>query len=108
MGAGNAWTLMFLILPVCAVFYPWRRYRIHPAARLGIAPRLVFEACCVMFDGTFRADRWSRPRHQPFISRSPFCFRQVARRSRRLGSLMVISGGGFTTHLATTTGCIPD
>jgi ABC-2 type transport system permease protein len=95
MGAeGFAWTFMFFIMPLCAVFYPVSTLPefIRPFA-WALPPTYVFEGMrALMFDGTFRADLMLEAFgiNLVYLALTVFAFVKLLDSSRRLGSLMVI------------------
>ena len=95
MGAeGLAWTVMFLILPVCAVFYPVSTLPefIQPLS-WALPPTYVFEGMrALMFDGVFRSDLMLQALgiNIVYLAIASFAFVKLLDSSRRLGSLMVI------------------
>ena len=91
---GLAWTLMFLILPLCAVFYP---VSVLPAVLQPIAwslpPTYVFEGMRgLMIDHTFRIDLMVEALtiNAAFIIVACFVFLRLVDSARRIGSLMAI------------------
>lgn len=89
-----AWTLMFLVLPLCAVFYPVAVLPtfLQPVA-WSLPPTYVFEGMrAILFDHTFRADLMLEALaiNTAFISAACFCFVRLANSARRIGSLMAI------------------
>jgi len=95
MGAeGFAWTFMFFIMPLCAVFYPVSTLPafLQPVA-WALPPTYVFEGMrALMFDNVFRADLMI----QAFainalcLAAACFAFVKLLDSARRVGSLMVI------------------
>jgi ABC-2 type transport system permease protein len=95
MGAeGFAWTFMFFIMPLCAVFYPVSTLPafLQPVA-WALPPTYVFEGMrALMFDNVFRADLMI----QAFainalcLAAACFAFVKLLDSARRAGSLMVI------------------
>ncbi|HMN87420.1 MAG TPA: ABC transporter permease [Bauldia sp.] len=91
---GLAWTLMFLLLPLCAVFYP---VAVLPAFLQPVAwalpPTYVFEGMrAILFDHTFRADLMVEALiiNAGLILVSVFVFLRLLDSARRIGSLMAI------------------
>jgi ABC-2 type transport system permease protein len=93
MGAeGLAWTLMFLILPVCAVYYP---VSILPAFVQPIAwalpPTYVFEGMrALLLEETFRADLMIQAfaLNLVYISLAAAVFFALLRSARKVGSIL--------------------
>jgi ABC-2 type transport system permease protein len=91
---GLAWTLMFLILPLCAVFYP---VAVLPAFLQPVAwslpPTYVFEGMrAILIDHTFRADLMVEALaiNAGLIVVSVYAFLKLLDSARRIGSLMAI------------------
>jgi ABC-2 type transport system permease protein len=91
---GLAWTLMFLILPLCAVFYP---VTVLPAFLQPVAwalpPTYVFEGMrAILIDHTFRVDLMVEALviNAGFITVAIFVFLRLVDSARRIGSLMAI------------------
>ena len=91
---GLAWTLMFLLLPFCAVFYP---VEILPQALQWFAwalpPTYVFEGLrALMIDQVFRLDLmlWAFAINILFIGAACFAFFRLVDRARAAGSMMAI------------------
>ena len=91
---GLAWTLMFLILPLCAVFYP---VAVLPAFLQPVAwslpPTYVFEGMrAILIDHTFRADLMVEALaiNAGLIIVSVYAFLKLLDSARRIGSLMAI------------------
>jgi ABC-2 type transport system permease protein len=95
MGAeGFAWTIMFFILPLCAVFYPVSTLPefMQPIA-WALPPTYVFEGMrALMFDNQFRADLMIQAFgiNAAYLAVACFTFVKLLDSSRRVGSLMVI------------------
>jgi len=92
---GLAWTLMFLILPLCAVFYP---VEVLPTALQWVAwtlpPTYVFEGLrAILIDHVFRTDLmlWAFAINIVYMSAATFGFFKMINSARRIGSLMAIS-----------------
>jgi ABC-2 type transport system permease protein len=91
---GLAWTLMFLLLPLCAVFYP---VAILPEALQWVAwslpPTYVFEGLrAILIDHVFRVDLmlWALAINLAYLSVAAFCFLKLVDSARDVGSLMAI------------------
>ena len=89
-----AWTLMFLLLPLCAVFYPVAVLPgfLQPLA-WSLPPTYVFEGLrAILFDHTFRADLMLEALaiNAVFISVASFAFVRLTNAARNIGSLMAI------------------
>jgi len=91
---GLAWTLMFLILPLCAVFYP---VAVLPAFLQPVAwslpPTYVFEGMrAILIDHTFRADLMVEALaiNAGLIIVAVYAFLKLLDSARRIGSLMAI------------------
>lgn len=91
---GLAWTLMFLILPLCAVFYP---VEILPPALQWVAwslpPTYVFEGLrAILIDHVFRVDLmlWALAINLLMIGVASVVFLKLIDGARRAGSLMAI------------------
>ncbi len=91
---GLAWTLMFLVLPLCAVFYPVAVLPpIVQAISWSLPPTYVFEGMrAIMFDHTFRADLMIEALaiNAVFITVACFVFVRLVDSARNIGSLMAI------------------
>lgn len=93
MGAeGLAWTLMFLILPVCAVYYPVTILPdfIQPIA-WALPPTYVFEGMrAVLLENTFRADLMVQALaiNAVLIALAAGVFFVLLRSARKVGSLL--------------------
>ncbi len=95
MGAeGLAWTLMFLAMPLCAVFYPVATLPgFLQVVSWSLPPTYVFEGMrAIMFDRTFRADLMVEALaiNAVFITVACFVFLRLVDSARRIGSLMAI------------------
>jgi ABC-2 type transport system permease protein len=89
-----AWTLMFLVLPLCAVFYPVAVLPgfLQPLA-WSLPPTYVFEGLrAILFDHTFRADLMVEALaiNALLITAAGFAFVRLANSARTIGSLMAI------------------
>jgi ABC-2 type transport system permease protein len=91
---GLAWTLMFLILPLCAVFYP---VAILPGPLQWVAwslpPTYVFEGLrAILIDHVFRVDLmlWALAINLVMISVGSLVFLKLIDSARDAGSLMAI------------------
>ena len=91
---GLAWTLMFLILPLCAVFYP---VEILPPALQWVAwslpPTYVFEGLrAILIDHVFRVDLmlWALAINLVMITVASVVFLKLVDSARDAGSLMAI------------------
>ena len=91
---GIAWTVMFLVLPLCAVFYP---VAVLPGFLQVVAwslpPTYVFEGMrAIMFNHTFRADLMVEALaiNAVLITVGCFVFLKLVDSGRRIGSLMAI------------------
>jgi ABC-2 type transport system permease protein len=89
-----AWTLLFLIMPLAAVFYPVSVLPgfLQPLA-WALPPTYVFEGLrAILFDRTFRADLMVEAFaiNVVLIAAASFAFKQFADSARRIGSLMAI------------------
>jgi len=91
---GLAWTLMFLVLPLCAVFYP---VDVLPVPLQWIAwtlpPTYVFEGFrALLIDQVFRADLmlWALVLNGVLFGISLFVFLKLVDSARDIGSLMAI------------------
>ena len=91
---GLAWTLMFLILPLCAVFYP---VEVLPPALQWIAwclpPTYVFEGLrAILIDHVFRTDLmlWALAINALIIGCASFAFLKLVDSARNIGSIMAI------------------
>jgi ABC-2 type transport system permease protein len=91
---GLAWTLMFLVLPLCAVFYP---VAVLPPALQAVSwmlpPTYVFEGMrAIMFEHTFRADLMLQALaiNAVFLAVACAVFFRLVRSARDIGSLMAI------------------
>lgn len=89
-----AWTLMFLVLPLCAVFYPVAVLPgfLQPLA-WSLPPTYVFEGLRgILFDHTFRADLMVEALaiNALFITAASLAFVRLANSARTIGSLMAI------------------
>jgi ABC-2 type transport system permease protein len=91
---GLAWTLMFLLLPLCAVFYP---VAILPETLQWVAwslpPTYVFEGLrAILIDHVFRVDLmlWALAINLAYLSVAAFCFLKLVDSARDVGSLMAI------------------
>jgi ABC-2 type transport system permease protein len=95
LGAENlAWTLMFLILPLCAVFYPVSVLPdfLQPVA-WALPPTYVFEGMrAILIDQTFRADLMIEAFviNVGLIIIASFAFLRLVDSARNVGSLMAI------------------
>jgi ABC-2 type transport system permease protein len=95
MGAeGFAWTIMFFILPLCAVFYPVATLPVflQPIA-WALPPTYVFEGMrALMIDGVFRADLMIQAFaiNAVYLAVACFVFVKLLNSSRRVGSLMTL------------------
>jgi ABC-2 type transport system permease protein len=89
---GFAWTIMFLFLPVCCVFYPVETLpEFLRWVAWSLPPTYVFEGMrAVMFDGVFRADLMIRALaiNGVFILVAGFVFIRLLDSARRAGSLL--------------------
>ena len=89
-----AWTLMFLLLPLCAVFYPVAVLPgfLQPLA-WSLPPTYVFEGLrAILFDHTFRADLMAEALaiNAAFIAVASIVFARLANSARAIGTLMAI------------------
>ncbi len=89
-----AWTLMFLLLPLCAVFYPVAVLPgfLQPLA-WALPPTYVFEGLrALLFEHTFRADLMVEALaiNAAFITVAGIAFVRLTDSARRIGSLMAI------------------
>jgi ABC-2 type transport system permease protein len=91
---GLAWTLMFLLLPFCAVFYP---VEILPQALQWFAwllpPTYVFEGMrALITDHVFRADLmlWALVINIILIAAASIAFFRLVGQARKAGSMMAI------------------
>jgi len=89
-----AWTLMFLLLPLCAVFYPVSVLPgfLQPVA-WALPPTYVFEGLrAILFDQTFRADLMIEALaiNAVFISGASLAYVRLTDSARRIGSLMAV------------------
>ena len=91
---GFAWTIMFFIMPLCAVFYP---VAILPAfiqpLSWALPPTYVFEGMrALMFDGTFRADLMlgALALNVVYLAVAAFAYVRLLDSARRNGSLLAI------------------
>jgi ABC-2 type transport system permease protein len=91
---GLAWTLMFLILPLCAVFYP---VTVLPPALQVVSwclpPTYVFEGLrAVLIDHAFRTDLmlWALALNAVFVCVATFAFFKLVDSARKRGSIMGI------------------
>jgi ABC-2 type transport system permease protein len=91
---GLAWTLMFLLLPFCAVFYP---VDILPQALQWFAwalpPTYVFEGMrALITDQVFRADLmlWALAINMILIAAASIAFFRLVDQAREAGSMMAI------------------
>jgi ABC-2 type transport system permease protein len=89
-----AWTLMFLVLPLCAVFYPVAVLPgfLQPLA-WSLPPTYVFEGLrAILFDHTFRADLMIEALliNTVFITAAGIAFVRLVNSARMIGSLMSI------------------
>jgi ABC-2 type transport system permease protein len=91
---GLAWTLMFLILPLCAVFYP---VTVLPPALQVVSwclpPTYVFEGLrAVLIDHAFRTDLmlWALALNAVFACVATFAFFKLVDSARKRGSIMGI------------------
>jgi ABC-2 type transport system permease protein len=89
-----AWTLMFLLLPLCAVFYPVAVLPgfLQPLA-WSLPPTYVFEGLrAILFHHTFRADLMIEALaiNAAFISVASLAFVRLANSARTIGTLMSI------------------
>jgi ABC-2 type transport system permease protein len=91
---GLAWTLMFLILPLCAVFYP---VTVLPPALQVVSwclpPTYVFEGLrAILIDNVFRADLmlWALSINAVLICGAAFAFFKLVDSARQRGSIMGI------------------
>jgi ABC-2 type transport system permease protein len=87
-----AWTLIFLILPLCCVYYPVATlpHWLQPFA-WALPPTYVFEGMrAVLIDGVFRADLmlWALAMNAAFFAASAFIFMRLLDAARRQGSLL--------------------
>ena len=91
---GLAWTLMFLVLPLCAVFYPVSTLPdVLQVFAWMLPPTYVFEGMrAIMFDHVFRADLMVEALaiNAVFITAGCYAFLKLADSARRVGSLMAI------------------
>jgi len=91
---GLAWTLMFLVLPLCAVFYPVTTLPdFLQVVSWSLPPTYVFEGMrAIMFEHTFRADLMVEALaiNAVFITAACLVFLRLVDSARRLGSLMAI------------------
>ena len=89
---GFAWTIMFLILPICCVFYPVETLpEFLRFVAWSLPPTYVFEGMrALMFEGTFRADLMLRALaiNGVFILVAGFVFIRLLDSARRAGSLL--------------------
>lgn len=89
-----AWTLMFLLLPFCAVFYPVDV--LPPALQLVawcLPPTYVFEGLrAILVDHVFRADLmlWALAINAALIGCASIAFLKLIDSARRLGSLLAV------------------
>jgi ABC-2 type transport system permease protein len=91
---GLAWTLMFLVLPLCAVFYPVATLPgFLQVVSWSLPPTYVFEGMrAIMFEHAFRADLMVKALaiNAVFITVACFVFVKLVDSARRIGSLMAI------------------
>ncbi|MFO1184653.1 MAG: ABC transporter permease [Bauldia sp.] len=93
MGAENlAWTLMFVILPICAVYYPVATLPafLQPVAWT-LAPTYVFEGLrALLLDQTFRADLMLQALalNVLYMAAAGLAFVRLLNDARRQGSLL--------------------
>jgi ABC-2 type transport system permease protein len=95
MGAeGLAWTLMFLVLPLCAVFYPVATLPgFLQVVSWSLPPTYVFEGMrAILFDHTFRLYLMVEALaiNAVFMAVACFAFVKLVDSARRIGSLMAI------------------
>jgi len=89
-----AWTLLFLIMPLAAIFYPVAVLPgfLQPFA-WALPPTYVFEGLrAILFDHTFRADLMLEALaiNVVLIAAATFCFTLFAKSARKIGTLMAI------------------
>ena len=91
---GFAWTLMFLVLPLCAVFYPVATLPdFLQVVSWSLPPTYVFEGMrSIMFDHAFRTDLMVQALaiNAVYITVACFVFMKLLDSARRIGSLMAI------------------
>ncbi len=91
---GFAWTLMFLLLPLCAVFYPVATLPdFLQEVSWSLPPTYVFEGMrAIMFDHTFRTDLMLQALaiNAVYITVACVVFLRLVNSARRIGSLMAI------------------
>ena len=91
---GLAWTLMFLVLPLCAVFYPVATLPgFLQVVSWSLPPTYVFEGMrAIMFQQTFRADLMVEALAINVVLITVACivFLKLVDSARRIGSLMAI------------------
>jgi ABC-2 type transport system permease protein len=89
---GLAWTLMFLVLPLCAVFYPVSTLpEFLQVVAWALPPTYVFEGMrAVMFEHTFRGDLMlaALAINAVFIAVACLVFFRLVDSARQVGSLM--------------------
>jgi len=91
---GLAWTLMFLILPLCAVFYP---VEVLPPVLQWVAwalpPTYVFEGFrALLIDHVFRVDLmlWALGINIVYLGAATVAFLKLIDSAREIGSLMAV------------------
>lgn len=89
-----AWTLMFLLLPLCAVFYPVSVLPgfLQPVS-WALPPTYVFEGLrAILFDHTFRADLMAEALaiNAVYMTAASVAFVRLTDSARRIGSLMAV------------------
>lgn len=91
---GFVWTIMFLILPICCVFYPVETLpEFLRWVAWSLPPTYVFEGMrALMFEGTFRADLMIRALliNAVFVTIAGFIFVRLLDSARRAGSLLSV------------------
>ncbi len=89
---GFVWTIMFLILPICCVFYPVETLpEFLRWVAWSLPPTYVFEGMrALMFEGTFRADLMLRALaiNAALVTVAGFIFVRLLDSARRAGSLL--------------------
>lgn len=91
---GLAWTLMFLVMPVAAVFYPVAALPafLQPVA-WALPPTYVFEGMrAILIDHTFRADLMLQALaiNAAYIAVAAVAFVKLLASARKVGSLMAV------------------
>jgi ABC-2 type transport system permease protein len=91
---GFAWTIMFLVLPLCCVFYPVETLpEFLRWVAWSLPPTYVFEGMrAVMFEGAFRADLMLRALllNGVYVAVASLVFVRLLDSARRAGSLLSV------------------